>query len=71
VPHRHVPCCLQRACSSTHKASLAMVLFWIWQWWRLGVSSNARLGGVGVWRRPLASASAGNPRDSFVFFCPL
>jgi hypothetical protein len=27
VPQRHVPRCLQRACSSTHKASSAMVLF--------------------------------------------
>jgi hypothetical protein len=25
VPQQHVPCCLQRACSSTHKALLAMV----------------------------------------------
>jgi hypothetical protein len=24
--------CLQRACSSTYKASLAMALLWIWQW---------------------------------------
>ena len=25
VPQRHVPCCVQQACSSTHKTSLAMV----------------------------------------------
>jgi hypothetical protein len=55
----------QRAYSSTHKALLAMVLFWIWQWRRLGVSSNVRLGGVGVWRRPLVSASAEKSRDGF------
>jgi hypothetical protein len=58
---------VQRACSSTHKASLAMVLSWIWQWWRLGVPSRVRLGGAGVGRRPLASAVAGNHRDRFVF----
>jgi hypothetical protein len=58
---------VQRACSSTHKASLAMVLSWIWQWWRLGVPSSVRLGGAGVGRRPLASAVAGNHRDRFVF----
>jgi hypothetical protein len=29
------------------------------------------LGGVGVWRRPLVSASAEKPRDSFVFFYSL
>jgi hypothetical protein len=52
----------------THKASLAMVLIWIRQWWRFGVSSNVCLGGVGVWRRPLASASAGNPKNDYVFF---
>jgi hypothetical protein len=56
-----------RAYSSTHKASLAMVLLWIWQWWRLDVSSNVCLGGVGAWRRPLVSASAENPRNGFVF----
>ena len=48
VPQRHVPRCLQQACSSTHKVSLAMVLFWILQRWRLGVSSCVRLGGVGI-----------------------
>jgi hypothetical protein len=26
VPQRHVSCCVQQACSSTHKAALAMVL---------------------------------------------
>jgi hypothetical protein len=31
MPHRHVPFCLQRDFSSSHKASLAMMLFWIWQ----------------------------------------
>ena len=66
VPQRHVPRCLQQACSSTHKASLAMVLFCILQWWRLGVSSCIRLGGTGVGRRPLATVVAGNPRDRFV-----
>jgi hypothetical protein len=72
VPQRHVPRCLQQACSSTHNAPLAMVLFWIWQWRRLGVSSNVRLdGGVGVWRWPLVSASAEKPRDSSEFFYPL
>ena len=66
VPQRHVPCCVQWACSSTHKASLAMVLSRILQWWRLGVSSGVRLGGTGVGRRPLATVVAGNPRDRFV-----
>ena len=51
VPQRHVPCCVQQICSSTHKALLAMVLFWIFQWWRLDVSSSVRLGDVGVKRR--------------------
>jgi hypothetical protein len=27
VPPRHVPRCVQQACSSTHKASFMMVLF--------------------------------------------
>jgi hypothetical protein len=58
---------LQQACSSTHKASLAMVLFWILQWWRLGVSSCVRLGGGGFRRRPLAMVVAGNSKDRFVF----
>jgi hypothetical protein len=62
VTHRHVSCCVQRTCSSTHKFSLAMLLSWIWQWWRLHVPSGVRLGGAGVGRRPLASAVAGNPR---------
>jgi hypothetical protein len=35
------------------------------------VSYNVPLGGVGVWRRPLASASAGSPRDGSEFFYPL
>jgi hypothetical protein len=57
VPHRHVPCCMQHASSSTHKASLVMVLSWIWQWWRLGVSSDVRLDdtGFGCCRKPLGS----------------
>jgi hypothetical protein len=46
---------------------LAMVLLWIWQWWRLGDPFNVRLGGVGVYRWPLASASTGNPSDSLNF----
>jgi hypothetical protein len=71
VPQQHVPHCLQQACSSTQKALLAMVLLWIWQWWRLGISFDVRLGGDGVWRRPLVSASAGKSRDGFVFFRPL
>jgi hypothetical protein len=68
VPQRHVSCCLQQTCSSTHKALLAMVLLWIWQWWRLDVSSNVCLNGVGCWRRPLASVSAENSKDSSIFF---
>jgi hypothetical protein len=43
-----------------------MVLAWIWQWWKLGVSSGVRLGGVGDGRR-LSSVVVGNPRDRFVF----
>jgi hypothetical protein len=62
---------LQQACSSTQKALLAMVLLWIWQWWRLGISFDARLSGDGVWRRPLDSASAEKSRDGFIFFRPL
>jgi hypothetical protein len=31
VPQQHVPFCMQKACSSTHKASLEMVLSWILQ----------------------------------------
>jgi hypothetical protein len=71
VPQRQVPRCLQQACSSTQKVLFAMVLLWIWQWWRLGISFDVHLGGVGVWRRPLVSASAGKSRDGFVFFHPL
>jgi hypothetical protein len=70
VPQRHVPCYVQRVYSSTHKALLAMVLLWIWQWWRLIVSFNVCLDDVGVWRRPLISASVGKPRDGSVFFDP-
>ena len=63
---RHVPCCVQRACSSTHKALLAMVLSRILQWWRLDVSSDVRLSDIRVGRRrPLAMVVAGNPRDCF------
>jgi hypothetical protein len=32
-----------------------------------GASFNVRLGGVRVWRRPLASTSAGSPRDGSEF----
>jgi hypothetical protein len=55
----------------SQSALLAMVLLRIWQWWRLGDSFNVRLGGFGDWRRPLASASAENSRDSSEFFYPL
>jgi hypothetical protein len=44
-----------------------MVLSWILQWWRLGVSSGVRLGGAGVGRRPFAMVVAGNPMGRFVF----
>jgi hypothetical protein len=44
-----------------------MVLSWIRQWWRLGVSSSVRLGGVGVGWRPMALVVAGNYRGQFVF----
>jgi hypothetical protein len=71
VPQRHVPRCLQQTCSSTQKALLAMVLFWIWQWWRLDISSDVRLGDVGVWRRRPVLASAEKLRDDFIFFYPL
>jgi hypothetical protein len=67
VPQWHVPRCMQRACSSTHKASLAMVLSQILHWWRLGVYYDVRLGGAGGGRRPLATVVVGNPRDRFVF----
>jgi hypothetical protein len=63
VPHRHVPRWLQQACSLTHKGSLAMVLFWIWQWCTLDVSSCIHLDGAGVKRRPLATVVAENHRD--------
>jgi hypothetical protein len=62
-----LPRCVQDACSSTDKASLAMVLSWIWQWWRLCISSGVRLGDAGVRRRPFASVVAENPKDRFVF----
>jgi hypothetical protein len=68
VPQRYVPRCLQQACSSTQKALLAMVLLWIWQWWRLDVSFDVHLGGVGVWRRPLVSAGAEKPSCIFPSF---
>jgi hypothetical protein len=67
MPQWHVPWCMQQACSSAHKASLVMVLSWIWQWWRLNVSFGVHLGDAGVGWRPLASVVAGNPRDWFVF----
>jgi hypothetical protein len=34
--------------SSTHNASLAMVLSWISQWWRIDVSSGVCFGGAGI-----------------------
>jgi hypothetical protein len=58
---------VQQACSSTHKASLAMVLFLILQWWRLGVSYGIHLGGIGGGQRPLTMVVAENPRDHFLF----
>jgi hypothetical protein len=58
---------VQRACSSTHKASLAMVVAWIWKLWRLSITSSVLLDGAGVGRRPLALVVVGNPRDRFVF----
>jgi hypothetical protein len=58
---------VQQACLSTHKASLAMVLSRILQWWRLGVYSGVRLGGAGIGRRPLPMMVAGNSSDRFVF----
>jgi hypothetical protein len=64
---RNMPYCVQQPCSSTHKASLAMVLSWICQWWRLDISSDMRLGDAGVERRPLALVVVGNPKDRFVF----
>jgi hypothetical protein len=33
VAHQHVPSYVQHACLSTHKASVAMVLSWIRQWY--------------------------------------
>jgi hypothetical protein len=67
VPQRHVPRCMQRTCSSTHKVSLVMVLSRILHWWRLGVSYGVLLGGAGGGRRPLAMVVAGNPKDRFIF----
>jgi hypothetical protein len=67
VPHRYVPCYVQRGCSSTNKASVAIVFTWIWQWWRLDVTSGVHLNDAGVGRRQLALVVAGNPRDRFVF----
>jgi hypothetical protein len=61
---------LQQAYSSTQKALLAMVLFWILQWWRCGISFCVCLGGDGVGRRP-PTVVAGNSRDRFVFLDPL
>jgi hypothetical protein len=64
VPHRYVPRWQQQTYSSTHKVSLAMVLFWTLQWWKLDVSSSVYLGGAG-WR-PLATVVARNPKYRFV-----
>jgi hypothetical protein len=67
VPQRHMPRCMQRACSSTHKAFLAMVLSRILQWWRLGVSYGVRLGDAKGGQRPLATVVAWNLKDRFIF----
>jgi hypothetical protein len=67
VPERHIPSCVPKVCSSTHKASMAMVLSWIRQWWRLDIFFGVRLDGVGVGRRPMALVVAGNSMDQFVF----
>jgi hypothetical protein len=67
VPQWHVPRCLQRIYSSTHKALLAMVVLLIWQWMRLDVSSNVCLGGVRVWQRPLVPASVEKSRMILYF----
>jgi hypothetical protein len=67
VPQRHVPCCVQRVCSSTHKSSLTMVFSWMWQRWMLGFPSDVRLDGAGVGWRPLASVVAWKHRNRFVF----
>jgi hypothetical protein len=53
VPQRHVPRYVQQVHSSTHKALLAVVLCWIWQWWRLSVSFGVRLG-ARFGQRPVA-----------------
>jgi hypothetical protein len=58
---------MQQACSSSHKASLAIVISQILQWWRIGVSFGVRLSGAGVGRRLLAMVVAGNHMDRFVF----
>jgi hypothetical protein len=58
---------MQQACSSSNKASLAMVLSRILQWWRIDISSGVLLGGAGVGRRPLTTVVAENPVDRFVF----
>jgi hypothetical protein len=67
VPHRHVSRCIHRSCSSTHKASLAMVLSRILHWWRFDVSYGVYLSSAGGGRRPLATVVGENPRDRFVF----
>jgi hypothetical protein len=66
----HNDMCFAACSEPVHRltVSLAMMLLWIRQWWRLDVSYNVRLGGIGVWRRPLASASAGSPRGWFWIF---
>jgi hypothetical protein len=58
---------MQQACSSSNKASLAMVLSRILQWWRIDISFGVLLGGAGVGRRPLTTVVAENPVDRFVF----
>jgi hypothetical protein len=70
----HSDMCLDACSGSVHrltKPRWRWCFFWIWEWRMLNVSSNVRLGGVGVWRRPLVSASAEKPKNSSIFFYSL